>query len=735
MPAQLLAICLCFGGGAMAQAKQLELERLFADPALSGATPRALAMAPDGSRVTYLKGKAEDANRLDLWEFNIKAAKHRLLVDADSLVSGAEVLSDEEKARRERMRLFASGIISYSWAKNSDALLFPLNGDLYYYQLKTQSAKKLTDTAAFETDATISPNGRYVAFIREQNLFVLEIATGKETQLTFDGGGVIKNGMAEFVAQEEMGRMTGYWWAPDDSKIAFTRTDESGVAEVVRNEIYAEEIKLFNQRYPYTGTANAKIQLGVVSVADGKINWLPHGDNDDIYLPRVEWTKNARYLSYQWQSRDQHKLELRLVDLSNNQQKVLLTETSNTWLNLHDDLHFLKDDKGFIWASERDGYKHLYYYDFDGKLQRQLTQGAWVVDELDAVNEKQGMVYFTARKDTPLERHLYQVSLKGGDTKRLTAPNYDHALVMAKDGSSFIDSFSNVTTPNKVALRALDGTVLTWLEQNELNKTHPLTPYHSQLKAPRFGTINAEDGQVMHYRMFEPAALEPGKKYPVIVSVYGGPHAQRVTNSWSARDLYLHYLVQQGYLVFQLDNRGSYNRGKAFEDPIYKKLGVAEIADQIKGVEYLRSLPYVDAGKIAIYGHSYGGYMAIMAMFKASDYFAAGVSGAPVTDWALYDTHYTERYLGHPDDNAAGYEASAVFPYADGLKGKLLIYHGMADDNVLFTHSTKLYKQLQDKGLLFDMINYPGSKHSMFGQPVQTHLHKSITRFFDEHLK
>ncbi|MBJ91412.1 MAG: S9 family peptidase [Alteromonadaceae bacterium] len=735
MPAQLLAICLCFGGGAMAQAKQLELERLFADPALSGATPRALAMAPDGSRVTYLKGKAEDANRLDLWEFNIKAAKHRLLVDADSLVSGAEVLSDEEKARRERMRLFASGIISYSWAKNSDALLFPLNGDLYYYQLKTQSAKKLTDTAAFETDATISPNGRYVAFIREQNLFVLEIATGKETQLTFDGGGVIKNGMAEFVAQEEMGRMTGYWWEPDDSKIAFTRTDESGVAEVVRNEIYAEEIKLFNQRYPYTGTANAKIQLGVVSVADGKINWLPHGDNDDIYLPRVEWTKNARYLSYQWQSRDQHKLELRLVDLSNNQQKVLLTETSNTWLNLHDDLHFLKDDKGFIWASERDGYKHLYYYDFDGKLQRQLTQGAWVVDELDAVNEKQGMVYFTARKDTPLERHLYQVSLKGGDTKRLTAPNYDHALVMAKDGSSFIDSFSNVTTPNKVALRALDGTVLTWLEQNELNKTHPLTPYHSQLKAPRFGTINAEDGQVMHYRMFEPAALEPGKKYPVIVSVYGGPHAQRVTNSWSARDLYLHYLVQQGYLVFQLDNRGSYNRGKAFEDPIYKKLGVAEIADQIKGVEYLRSLPYVDAGKIAIYGHSYGGYMAIMAMFKASDYFAAGVSGAPVTDWALYDTHYTERYLGHPDDNAAGYEASAVFPYADGLKGKLLIYHGMADDNVLFTHSTKLYKQLQDKGLLFDMINYPGSKHSMFGQPVQTHLHKSITRFFDEHLK
>ncbi|MBU1308378.1 MAG: S9 family peptidase [Gammaproteobacteria bacterium] len=735
LPRFVLTLSLLLGGVTMADAKQLELERLFADPALSGTTPRSLTMAPDGSRVTYLKGKANDANRLDLWQYQIKSGQHSVLVDADNLVSGAEVLSDEEKARRERMRLFASGIISYSWSKNSDALLFPLNGDLYYYQLKDKTAKKLTHTSEFETDATISPTGRYVAFIRAQNLFVLDIASGKETQLTFDGGGDIKNGMAEFVAQEEMGRMTGYWWAPDDSKIAFTRTDESGVAEVVRNEIYADEIKLFNQRYPYTGTANAKIQLGVVTLQDGSVNWISHGDEDDIYLPRVDWSKSSRYLSYQWQNRSQQLLELRLVDLHNNQQKVLLSETSNTWLNLHDDLHFLDNQQGFIWASERDGYKHLYYFDFDGKLLRQLTSGAWVVDELDAVNEKLGMVYFTGRKDTPLERHLYQVSLKDGDIKRLTEAGYDHALVLAKDGSSFIDSFSNVSTPNKVALRAIDGRVLTWLEHNELNSSHPLTAFHGALNAPRFGTLKAEDGQTMHYRMFAPATFAEGKKYPVIVSVYGGPHAQRVTNSWSPRDLYLHYLVQQGYLVFQLDNRGSYNRGKAFEDPIYKKLGDVELRDQIRGVEYLRSLPYVAADKIAIYGHSYGGYMAIMAMFKAGDYFAAGVSGAPVTDWALYDTHYTERYLGHPETNAQGYSDSAVFPYADGLTGDLLIYHGMADDNVLFTHSTKLYKQLQDKGLMFDMMNYPGSKHSMFGQPVQTHLHKSITQFFDRHLK
>ena len=721
-------------GGTMAQATQLELARLFADPALSGTTPRSLSMAPDGSRVTYLKGKAEDADRLDLWEYHIKDAEHRLLVDADSLISGAEVLSDEEKARRERMRLFASGIISYSWSKNSDALLFPLNGDLYYYQLSTAKAKKLTDTEEFETDASISPTGKKVAFIRQQNLYILDIATGKETQLTQDGGGVIKNGMAEFVAQEEMDRMTGYWWSPDDSKIAFTRIDESAVAEVVRNEIYADEIKLFNQRYPYTGTANVSIKLGVIDLNTAKTTWISHGENDDIYLPRVQWTDSSRYLSYQWQNRQQQQLELRLVDLANNnQQQTLVTERSDTWLNLHHDLYFLKNNSGFIWASERDGFKHLYHYDFSGKLIRQLTQGNWVVDEVAAIDEAKGLLYFSGRKDTPLERHLYQVNLKDAAIKRLTEANYDHAVVMPKQANSFIDSYSNVTTPNKVALRAIDGKVLTWLEQNKLNAQHPLTPYHSNLVAPKFGTLKAEDGQTLHYRLFAPKQFEQGKQYPVIVSVYGGPHAQRVTNSWSARDLYLHYLVQQGYLVFQLDNRGSYNRGKAFEDPIYKNLASIEITDQIRGVEYLRTLPYVDAKRIGIYGHSYGGYMAIMAMFKASDYFAAGVSGAPVTDWALYDTHYTERYLGHPTDNATGYEQSAVFPYADGLKGSLLIYHGMADDNVLFTHSTKLYKQLQDKGLSFEMMNYPGSKHSMFGQPVQTHLHQTITEFFNKH--
>ena len=405
---------------ATVQAAQLPLERLFADPALSGATPKSLSYAPDGSRITYLKGKTSDATRLDLWQYQLKTGKHSVLVDSDSLFSGPELLSDEEKARRERLRLFASGIVSYSWSKDGKALLFPLNGDLYYFDLAKKTSRKLTETAEFETDAQISPKGRFVSFVREQNIYVLDLSSGAETQLTKDGKDQLKNGMAEFVAQEEMGRMTGYWWAPDDSKIAFTQFDDSGVPEVVRNEIYADEIKLINQRYPYAGAANVKIKLGVVSVAGSEVNWLDTGKEQDIYLPRVQWTQNPNLLTYQWQSRNQQKLELRLVDVAAKTAQTLLTETSDSWVNLHNDLHFLKGQNAFIWASERSGFKHLYLYGLDGKLQQQLTDGDWIVNQIESVDEKQGLLYFSGRKDSPLEAHLYQLSLKDRQISRLT---------------------------------------------------------------------------------------------------------------------------------------------------------------------------------------------------------------------------------------------------------------------------------------------------------------------------
>ncbi|MBU2894235.1 S9 family peptidase [Colwellia sp. D2M02] len=718
--------------------KKLTIERIFSAPSLNGQTPKSLKFSPDGNRVTYLQGKADDLHRYDLWEYNLASKENKLLVDSQALFSGTETLSDEEKARRERQRMYGFGIMEYQFSADGTALLFPLNGDIYYYHIATKTSKRLTQTEGFETDVKFSPKGNYVSYIREQNLYVRHISSNNERQLTKDGGGVIKNGMSEFVAQEEMGRMTGYWWSPDEKHLAFLRVDESPVQTVIRNEIYAENIELIEQRYPATGTNNVHIQLAVTDIKGKKTRFIDTGDNKDIYIPRVKWLADSENLSYQWQSRDQKELILKTYNLKKRKQKTLLTEQSTHWLNLHKDLYFLKDNKSFIWASERDGFKHLYHFDLNGKLIAQLTKGSWVVDSLKYVDEKNGWIYFTGRADTPLERHLYKVPLAGKSpeqVQRLTKRNGFHSISFAAKGGNFIDSFSNIETPTQVSLHEKNGKHITWLAENKVTNNHPVAPYYNDIVMPEFGSLKSDDGQAtLFYKLYKPKNMQPGTKYPVIVKVYGGPHAQRVTNKWQGADM-IQYMVQQGYIVYQLDNRGSNYRGTAFEFPIYEKLGDIEVNDQITGVKFLHTLPYVDKERIGIYGHSYGGYMALMTMFKAGDYFKAGVSGAPVTDWLLYDTHYTERYLNHPQVNAQGYEQSSVFPYISGLNGPLMVYHGMADDNVLFTNTTKLIKAMQDENKIFELMTYPGSKHSMRGKKVKLHLNTTIMDFFGRHFK
>ena len=743
--AALLILCL------PVSAEQFTIERFVASPSLNGPSINGLKLSPDGTLATYLKGKPDNHKQQDLWAYDIASGKHRLLVDSLELTGGEENLSEVEKARRERQRIMGSGIVEYYWAPDSDALLFPLGGDLHYLALgegQTVEPRRLTDNPEFETDVRFSPKGNYVSFVREQNLYVIDLAKGKEIAITKKGGGAISYAMAEFVAQEEMKRNTGYWWAGDESRIALTRTDESRVTLMDRYEVASDgSVTAIQQRYPFAGEQNAVVQLGVVKVGrrTPKIRWMDLGDNDDIYLARVNWLPDSKTLAIQRLNREQTQNQLLFADSSNGKSWPVLTETADTWVNLHHDLKFLKGEKQFIWASEHSGYKHLYLVDYQGKVQRQLTAGNWVVDHLAGVDEKRRHAYFVANAETPLERHLYRVSLDGGEIQKLTKEPGWHSVkygCISADGEChkpiFIDNFSVDGRPPAIALRDAEGNLLTWLEENTLDADHPYGPYVDNHVPLEFGTLDAEDGKTLHYQLLKPNNMEPGKRYPAVVFLYGGPLSQQVKNGWNTR-WFNQFLARNGYVVFTIDNRGTFNRGKAFEGVIKGRLGEAEVADQLAGVELLKTLPYVDAKRMGVWGWSYGGYMSLMSLFKAPDTFAAAVSIAPVTDWLLYDTCYTERYMGVPE-KPEDYEKAAVFPYIDNYlasdnPGELLLVHGMADDNVFFDNAVKLMGQLQNKRVDFQLMAYPGKRHGIRGEDAQAHLWQMMFRFFENKLK
>jgi len=729
-----------------APATDLTIDRLFDAPALAGPTLLGLKVSPDGSRVTYLQGKPEDKDRLDLWEYNIHEARSRLLVDSKILAPAEQKLSDEELGRRERQRTAAlSGILEYSFAPSGQALLFPLDGKLFYFDLAKPADAALlqiTHSGGFVTDATASPRGNYVAYVRDQNLYVYDLATHTEKALTDDGGGPIKNGMAEFVAQEEMGRSTGYWWAPDDRHIAFVKVDETPVKETQRFEIAADNVATFAQRYPAAGGPNVLVRLGILDVRTGAVVNVDLGSDPDIYLARVDWLPDGKTIAVQRESRDQHRLDLLFADVATGTSRVILTETSPVWIELNDELTFLKHSRQFIWASARDGFEHLYLYDDEGREIRRLTAGDWNVDDfraraIKAVDEKHRWVYFTATAASPIERHLYRTSLDTAtphEVERISKERGLHAVTMPAGAQFYVDNFTSSTQPPQVSLRERDGKLMRYLEENALNAQHPDAPYLKDNSTPEFGTLTAADGQVLQYRLFKPAHFDPAKRHPAIVEVYGGPGVQRVTDGWTGSS-FTQILTRAGYVVFQLDNRGSAFRGTAFQAPIHGKLGDIEVADQVQGARWLASQTYVDSSRLGVWGWSYGGYMTLMLMFKAPDVFHAGVSGAPVTDWHLYDTHYTERYLGKPQDNESGYETSSVLPYAQDLRGSLLVIHGMADDNVLFLNSTKLFRRLQDLSKPFDVMVYPGAKHGLLRQHDGRHAYAAMLRFFDERLR
>ena len=716
------SLALMIASTSIAHAEKLTLEAITGPLPLSGPTLMKPKVAPDGSQVSFLRGKEADRNQLDLWTYDIASGQTRMLVDSKVVLPGEETLSDAEKARRERQRIAAmTGIVDYQWSPDAHTLLFPLGGELYLYDLSKQgkvAVRQLTHGEGFATDAKLSPKGGFVSFVRARNLWVIDLASGKQIQLTTDGSDTIGNGVAEFVADEEMDRHTGYWWAPDDSAVAFARIDESPVPVQKRYEMYADRVEMIEQRYPAAGDHNVTVKLGVVAPkAAATPNWVDLGTNPDIYLARVDW-RSPQQLTFQRQSRDQKKLELIQADLASGKQQTLATETSKTWVPLHNSLHFLKDG-GFVWSSERTGFQHLYRVAADGKTVTALTAGTWPVDELLAVDEDAGTVYFRAGVDSARESQIYSVPLAGGAIKRLSQADGMHTASFARNASVYVDSWSNTTTPPQVSLHRASGEkIATLVENNLADPQHPYARYLDAQRPVEFGTLTAADGRTeLNYSLIKPAGFDPSKRYPVAVYVYGGPASQTVTNSWPGRGdhLFNQYLAQRGYVVFSLDNRGTPRRGRDFGGALYGVQGTVEVADQLKGVEWLKQQPWVDPARIGVQGWSNGGYMTLMLLAKASNQYACGVAGAPVTDWGLYDTHYTERYMDLPANNPKGYEEARVLAHVDGLRSRLLLIHGMADDNVLFTNSTELMSALQKRGQPFELMTYPGAKHGLSG--------------------
>ncbi len=724
-------------------ASELTIARIFADPGLSGPTPRAVQVSPDGRRVGLLRGRDDDQHQLDLWSYDIADGALKLRVNSKQLVP-AEQLSAIERARRERERTADfHGIVDYKWSPDSRHVLFTLGGNLYLCDLDESAAaspRQLTHGGTAIIDPQVSPRGRFLSFVRDQDLWVIELSSGVERRLTFDGGRAVHNAESEFVAQEEMNQTHGYWWAPDDSAIAYKRYDESAVPVARRFEVYADQVEVVEQRYPAAGDPNVAVQLGLVSPAGGNTRWVDLGKDPDIYLARVDWTPTGKALAFQRLTRSQKRLDLVLVDVQTLAERTLVSEGSATWINLTDDLHFLKQQAAFVWSSERSGTKHLYLYGMDGQLRHPLTRGNWNVDELLAVDEPAGLAYFSSNRDAIIDQQIYKVRLDGREADqpgRISHGDGWHEGQFSKDAARvalYVDTFSDPNTPPQLSVNAPDGRRLAWIEENPLNSKHPYWPFRDGHLTPEFGQLKAEDGQDLYYSLLKPPGFSASHRYPVYIDVYGGPTAQEVQRRWSS-NYFDQYMARQGYVVFRLDNRGTGRRSRAFSDPIYGRLGEIEARDQLAGVRWLDAQAWVDSRRIGVFGWSYGGYMTLMLLAKGSDLIDAGAAVAPVTDWRLYDTCYTERYLSRPQDNPRGYAESGVFSALDGLHSPLLLAHGMADDNVLFVNSTRLMSELQQRGVQFELMTYPGAKHGLSTPQMKTHVYTAIQRFFDQHLK
>lgn len=617
-----------------------------------------------------------------------------------------------------------------------------------YYVFDKVSGKlnKLSDGGK-QQYATFSPDGSKVAFVRNNNLFIKNLIDGKELTVTTDGKhNHIINGSADWVYEEEFAFAKAFQWSPDGKKIAYYRFDETSVPEYnmqMWGNLYPNDY-LF--KYPKAGEVNSTIEIKVFNLETGVYSNMDIGSETDIYIPRMQWTMHSDLLSITRMNRLQNQRDIIHADIKTGKSTVVLTEKSEAYVDADftDDLVYLKDGKHFIYSSEESGYKHLYLYAMNGDLIRQLTSGNWEVTSLEGIDEKRQIIYFISTAVSPLDRHFYKLDISQPKTKsarnkknlpvQLSDKPGTNSVHLNQDFTYYLEYNSSHTSAPQVSLRnAPDGKIVRVLENN--SKLAERISKEYDIVFSNFFQFKTSQGDSLNGWMLKPSDFDPNKKYPVLMFVYGGPGSQTVVNSWGGRDFYWYQmLLKKGYIVVSVDNRGTGARGAAFRQVTYSQLGKLETEDQIEGAKYLGTLPYIDKSRIGIWGWSYGGYMSSLCMTIGADYFKTGIAVAPVTTWRYYDTIYTERFLKRPQDNPQGYDENSPINHAEKLKGKFLLIHGTADDNVHFQNAVDFTEALIKAGKQFDSFYYPNKNHGIGGLQTRYHLYNMMTRYLEENL-